>query len=211
MNRILRRKRGNRSVLALEPQVRRGAGILAQHAEIILVRQDSELWSRASTPAFLGELWDGVITLRQIAEEAGNLVVLKDENAHHAFTTCRLLCLRLAELPPTCRFHLGQLLLLLADCFCMEIKVGRIPPWEKLPKSLRDSAALAKLYPKVCSVGHLPDHEFPLTLTDCLRFLEALGTVRVPMPLSVLRLDLGRATEGLRTALDQIAAAQNGK
>ncbi len=54
--------------------------------------------------------------------------------------------------------------------------------------------------------GHLPDHDFSLTLADCLRFLEALGAVSVPMPLSVLRLDLWRATEGLLTALDQLGA-----
>ncbi len=110
MNRILRRERGNRfgpgSRAAREARGGNTCPACGGHS------RPTRYWSvvPASTPAFLGELWDGIVTLRQIAEETGDLVVLSDENANHAFTACRLLCLRLAELPPACRYHLGQLL-----------------------------------------------------------------------------------------------------
>lgn len=209
MNRIWRNEACRRSALALESSLRAGVAILANHAQRILARQDGDDKIPELIPGFTAALREGVRTLSQIADQPGNIVVVTEKEAHWAFVTCCVLASHVDELPPPGRRSLGQVLLIMADCFCVEVPVGTIPPFVSLSAHLRSHVIVGRLYPDIWAVRGQPGKKFALTLADALALVEALGTVSSPVPLVMLRFELWYLTGLFRMALSQVAGRKS--
>ena len=201
MNRVLRKDDRKGSVLSLEPDLRTGVAALADQAARILEKQEAADELANLIPGLLDGFREGVAALRKLADPARDLVMMEEAEAQRAFVTCCFLATHVKALPPAGRCSLGQVLLLLAECFCVGVVVGPIPPWASLPARLGSHTIVLKLYPDLWTARGSTDRKFRLTLADAFALVEAFETISSPVPLVMLRFDLWRLTGQLRMAL----------
>lgn len=204
MNRVLRKDDRKCSVLALEPGLRLGVEALAHQAARILEQEEAAAKIANLIPGLLDGFREGVAALRKVADQASDLVVIEEAEAQRAFVTCCFLATHVKTLPLECRRGLGQVLLLLAECFCVGVAVGAIPPLASLPPRLGSHTIINKLYPDLWAARDSSDRKFQLTLADAFALLEALEIISSPIPLVMLRFDLWSLTGEFRMALSHL-------
>ena len=174
--------------------------LLGQVIAATVSKQDAQHWHNAGAIGVLPRVMEGAHVLQRLGHRSGCPLLLDDDGAHLAFVACCFMSLKAKLLEPKLALVLRQVLELLAGCCHVDLAIPSLPPFHFLPKVLQKSRDIQRQYELWRKTKHGPVEVAISDAATLLTIFEKAGTEKDNKTI----IELGNATEGLRTALLRI-------